>query len=166
MKMKLILLKYTIVVFSVLTMTTANAFINDYPGSMAIKLSSSGSMKVDYGVVRNESQQSWLYVDLPLLNDVMASGISRSNVYISDQHPNLNIACATRSIYWSNAANTFKGKWGAWKSSSEANEWGNLSLGGLPNSGSEGYHEYIFCKIPPSFNRRASGIDSYGTVEN
>lgn len=133
-----------------------------YPGSMAITWSGPAPAYY-YGSVSNPSSTSWMYVDLPVINDDTTSGIDISLVKVLDRHYSSDIRCSINTVYWNNSAGTFYGYWGpnAYSAGSSNTEQ-TLSTGAASHGSTR--HEYFSCALPPTYSGNRSHIISY-TVE-
>jgi len=119
-----------------------------YPGSMAVKYSSGGTLVYSASAVGNSDPIHYAYVDLPIINDTMAASISDSFVKVLDRSPAYNHRCSVNSVYWNTAYDTWFGSWGANKySSSYGDQLQQLNTNGI--GGSSSRHEYFSCRIPP-----------------
>ena len=113
-----------------------------------------------YGTIFNPSYTSWLFVQLPVINDNTGSGISGSWVHVVDQHYSSNVRCRINSAYWNNTYDTMYGYWGSYRySSGSSGNRQTLSTGSAAHGSTR--HEFFICAVPPRYNGRASYIVSY-----
>jgi len=128
-------------------MNTALADKKVYPGSMAVKTSSSGTLVYSRSAVGTSSDSS-VHVYLPVINDVMGSTISSSYVKVLDRSDSYNHRCSINSVYWNETYDTWYGSWGPnLYSSGSGDNLQTLNTGSI--GGSSGRHEYFSCRIPP-----------------
>ena len=133
-----------------------------YPGSMGVKWSGP-SPSYSSGAIGNPSSTSWMYVDLPVINDDTTSGIDLSWATVVDRHYSSNLRCSINTAYWNNTANTMYGYWGPnIYSTGSSDDAQTLSTGSATHGSTR--HEYFSCAIPPTYSGNVSYIVSY-TVE-
>lgn len=133
-----------------------------YPGNMAITWSGAAPAFY-YGTVSNPSSTSWMYVDLPVINDDTTSGIDISLVKVLDRHYSSDVRCSINTAYWNSSAGSIYGYWGPNKySSGSSNVEQTLNTGAASHGSTR--HEYFSCAIPPTYSGNRSHIISY-TVE-
>jgi len=162
-------LKFTVGMLSVaafLFVGMNTAFAGDkkvYPGSMAVKYSSGGTLTYSGSAVGNSSARSYAYVDLPVINDVMGRSISSSYVKVLDRSPR-NHRCSINSVYWNETYDRWYGDWGDFiPSKGLGNNLQTLNTGSI--DGSSARHEYFSCRIPPKNGSKISYIVQYSVTE-
>ena len=134
-----------------------------YPGEMGVKWSGPNPV-YNTGAIGNPSSTSWMYVDLPVINDDTGSGIDYSSVAVVDRHYSSDVRCSINTAYWNNSADTFYGYWGPNRSSSgSSGDQQTLSTGSASHGSTR--HEYFSCRIPPTYSGNVSYIISYTADE-
>jgi len=149
-----------------ITLTAGVAQAGDakvYPGEMGIKWS--GPTPVyNTGAIGNSSSSSWMYVDLPVINDDTGSGIDSTWVKVLDRHYNSDVRCKIVTAYWNNTADAFYGYFGPNRYSSGSSTNAQTLYPGSASHGST-RHEYFSCAIPPTYSGNRSYIISYQVSE-
>lgn len=144
--------------------SVAHADAKVYPGSMAVKYSSGGTLVYSASAVGNSDPVNYAYVDLPIINDTMAASISDSFVKVLDRSPTYNHRCSVNSVYWNTTFDTWFGSWGANKySTGYGDQLQQLNTNGI--GGSSSRHEYFSCRIPPKHAQGTSYIVQYWVNE-
>ena len=133
-----------------------------YPGDMAV--ARNGDVRFSNGSVYNASSTAYATVELPIINDDLGRGISKSYVYVVDRNPVANITCRLNTLYWNNTHDQFYGYWGSSRSTvgSSGNQ-GTLTMGSATHGSTR--HEFITCTLPPRYYGNASYIISYKIEE-
>lgn len=130
-----------------------------YPGSMGVKFSGP-TPTYNFSAIGNPSSTTWMYVDLPAINDDTTSGIDTSWVQVLDRHYTSNVRCSINSAYWNNTYDSFYGYWGPSVSSTgSSNDAQTLNTGAA--TGGSTRHEYFSCAVPPSYSGNVSYLVSY-----
>ncbi|GAA3961110.1 hypothetical protein [Allohahella marinimesophila] len=134
-----------------------------YPGSMAVKYSGP-TPTYSWGMINNPSSSSWMYVDLPVINDDTGSGIDLSWVQVLDRHYSSDVRCSIITVYWNNSADAIYGYFGPNRySTGSSNNSQTLYTGSATHGSSR--HEYFSCAVPPSYAGQTSSIVSYYVSE-
>jgi hypothetical protein len=132
-----------------------------YPGSMAVRYAGTKTPSISFSAIGNPSENSWLYVDLPIIND-RNKGISRGWVRVLDMSRRYNVTCTLNSIYRSGS------RWYGWSTPARSSS-GKASYDQILTFGSVGgrsiSHYYYSAKIPPMEDGKISYITSYRVNE-
>ncbi|MBR9909668.1 MAG: hypothetical protein GYB33_04850 [Gammaproteobacteria bacterium] len=134
-----------------------------YPGSMGVKYSGPNPVYA-WSAIGNPSSSSWMYVDLPVINDDTTSGIDYTRVDVLDRHYSSNVRCSINTAYWNNTYDTMYGYWGPNKYSTGSSNNAQYLYTGSASHGST-RHEYFSCAIPPTYSGNRSYIVSYTVSE-
>lgn len=134
-----------------------------YPGALAVKWSGV-TPTYNSGAIGNPSSTSWMYMDLPVINDDTGSGIDSSWYKAIDRHYSSDIRCSINSVYFNNSAGNYYGSWGANISTSGSAATEQTKSTGSATGGST-RHEYFSCAIPPTYSGNVSYIISYQVSE-
>ncbi|RLU00176.1 hypothetical protein [Ketobacter sp.] len=156
----------TTVLASACALAAASALAADaknYPGSMGVKYSGATPSYSSSAIV-NPSSSSWMYVDLPAINDE-DNDILISYVRVLDRHYSSDVRCSINQAYWNNSADTMYGWWGTnvYSTGSSSNSQ-TLSTGPLGGTGMN-VHTYFSCAVPPTYSGNQSRIISYYVYE-
>lgn len=136
-----------------------------YPGSMGIKRSG-GTPSFSYSAIGNSSSSSWMYVDLPVINDSMDGRIQKSKVFVLDRHYSSNVRCSFVRAFWYSNYGRFSAHFSANKySNGSSNSLQTLVTTGESAGGGDYYHYYFSCAIPPRYYGNTSYITSYHVNE-
>ncbi|WP_320043670.1 hypothetical protein [uncultured Desulfobacter sp.] len=155
--------------FSVLLLTIAiNPVMagdaKTYPGSMGVKYSG-GNPSYNASMMGNPNT-SYMYVDLPAINDSMSESVKNAWVGVLDRHYDQDVRCSFNSVYWNNTNDTIYGWWGGNKySNGSSNDRQVLSWGRVGGAG-ETVHHYFSCRVPANYNGNRSYIISYHVNED
>ncbi len=139
-------------------MTMANAADDKtYPGSMGVKYSGPAPVYTT-SAIGNSSTTSWMYVDLPAINDDN-NDIAASNVRVIDLSGTGNISCNVNQAYRSGSS--FFGWWGSTRTSTGASSSPQTLNTGPLGGTNMTVHTYFSCAIPPKYGSNISYIISY-----
>lgn len=133
-----------------------------YPASFGAKYSGP-EPSYNASAIANPSSTLWMYVDLPVINDDVGSGIDTSYVRVLDRHYSSNVRCSINTVYWNNSAGSFYGYWGPNRYSAGSGNTEQILNTGAATHGST-RHEYFSCAVPPTYLGNRSYLISY-TVE-
>ena len=149
-------------VLAVMGLSTAQAGdAKVYPGSMGVRWAGTNPPSFLYSAIGNPSATSWLYVDLPIIND-SDNGISRGWVRAIDMNPSYDVTCSLNSMY--RYGPDWYGWWTPTKSTAGSASYAQiLEFGSLGGSGIA--HYYYTVKIPPKYGANISYITSYRAEE-
>ncbi len=117
-----------------------------------------------FSMINNPSPTSWMYVDLPVINDDLGIGIGRSWVKVLDRHYSKNVYCSIITVYWNNSADAIWGYFGPKHASTGSSNNAQTLHTGPATHGST-RHEYFSCAVPPAYAGRTSSIVSYYVSE-
>ncbi|MCG8312616.1 MAG: hypothetical protein MI976_05320 [Pseudomonadales bacterium] len=151
---------------AVLAVATSAAQADDqkvYPGSMGVKYSGP-TPTYSTSSIGNPSSTSWMYVDLPAIND-LSDDVKASYVRVLDRHYSSDVRCTVNQAYWNNTADTFYGWWGgAQYSGGSSTNSQTLNTGAVGGTGGA-VHTYFSCRVPPTYSGNVSRIISYSVTE-
>ena len=136
-----------------------------YPGSMGVRYSGTFTPTYNCSAIGNPSATQHLYLDLPIIKDVIGGHINKSWVRVTDRHRYSSISCAVCNRYrcgfgWCGQTKT--------KYSSGWSGWGEqlLNTGAIGTNKNTREHYYFSCRIPPKYYNKISYINSYYAEES
>lgn len=135
-----------------------------YPGSMCVRYSGTTFPSLRYSAIGNPSDNTWMYIDCPVINDEHSTRINRGWVRVVDENPkhNHDVSCQLYSVY-RNGPNIIG--WVAPRMSSKnAAAYDQILVSdGVGANGTS--HYYYSCNIPPQYSNRTSYVTSYLAIE-
>jgi hypothetical protein len=152
-----------VMLIAALAISTMPAMAGDaklYPGSMGVRYAGTATPVLNFSAIGNPGS-TWLYLDLPIINDNFA-GIKAGWVRAIDMHSTADVTCSLNSAYRS--GNSYVGWWSPQKRTSGIASWAQtLTFPAVGGNGSS--HYYYSCKIPPKSTGGTSYIVSYQADE-
>lgn len=139
------------------------ADVKTYPGSMGVKYSGP-TPTYSSSSIGNPSSSSWMYVDLPAINDE-DNDILTSYVRVLDRHYSSEVRCSINQAYWNNSAGVMYGWWGPNVSSSGSSTSSQTLFTGALGGTGMNVHTYFSCRVPPTYSGNVSRIISYYVYE-
>jgi hypothetical protein len=146
-----------------------------YPGSMGIRWNNSLPDPVlSWGRIGNPSSTRDLYLDLPIIHDIIDRSIKSGYVSVVDSSSNRSIRCTLNSVFFFGSS-TFRYRQTPPRESKSVTSNGveeKLWFPGVSNNRSgnsslnNSSHYFYSCRIPQTSNGRRSYILSYAVKED
>jgi hypothetical protein len=135
-----------------------------YPGTMGVKVYSGPDPVLSWGRIGNPSTLRNLYVDLPLINDMILGRIKSGSVDVIDRSSSSSIRCTLitvsiwgRGYHLTASPPRYSSDYSGWKQRMHFN------VSRLPSDSFNS--RYFSCRIPPRSKGQTSYINSYRLSE-